>query len=319
MAIHTPILLVAFNRPAETAKVFEAIRKVRPARLYIAADAPRPNREDDDKLCGEVKSIVSAIDWPCTVKHLYQEKNLGCRFGPVAAMDWFFENEECGIVLEDDCLPKEDFFTFCTEMLERYNNDDRIFAICGRNPLGKAEVNSSYLFSRTFKEWGWASWRRAWKHNKVDVATFDKAVEENIFERLYEDKVMAKYLYDTNKIVHYDQHVAWDYVWQFNIFSQHGLVVVPAVNLVENIGLNTGTHFGVDDKIVRSVFVVDSYSLPLPLKHPNFVFADYKFDRECFYRLHPYLIPKEYTLVQRIKDSLIYRAKKLGSYLLKKP
>lgn len=311
MALQTPILLIAFNRPSETVQVFEAIRKMQPTRLYIAADAPRPNREDDVKLCQEVKSIVSKIDWPCSVKHLYQEKNLGCRFGPVAAMDWFFENEEQGIVLEDDCLPNEDFFPFCEEMLELYKNDERIFAICGRNPLGKYDINKSYFFSRTFKEWGWASWRRAWKHNKIDAETFDAASNENIFARLFEDEKMAHFLHTTNKSVHYEKHVAWDYVWQFNIFSQHGLVIVPAVNLVKNIGLNSGTHFGVDTKIVRKVFDVGTYNLTFPLKHPSFIFADHIYDHRCFYTIHPYFLPKQYSLIERIKDSVTYRAKKL--------
>ena len=43
--LDTAILFLVFNRPSITAQVFEAIRKARPPRLYVAADGPRAGRE----------------------------------------------------------------------------------------------------------------------------------------------------------------------------------------------------------------------------------------------------------------------------------
>ena len=34
-------------------------------------------------------------------------------------INWFFENEEEGVILEDDVLPIQSFFEYCDELLER--------------------------------------------------------------------------------------------------------------------------------------------------------------------------------------------------------
>ena len=81
------ILLIIFNRPNTTRKVFESIRKARPKRFYIAADAPRQSNNDDIEKCRSTRLITENIDWPCEVKRLYQEVNLGCSLGPRAAFD----------------------------------------------------------------------------------------------------------------------------------------------------------------------------------------------------------------------------------------
>ena len=311
MAAHAPILLILFNRPTETQQVFDAVKKIQPAQLYIAADGPRPNRPDDIANCAQVRQIVSKVDWPCTVKTLYREQNLGCMLGVSGAIDWFFENEEAGIILEDDCVPHPSFYSFCIQLLEKYRADERIYAICGRNPMGSTAINESYLFSRFFKEWGWASWRRAWQHHNLGKENFDAVVNENVLERTLNNAPMARYTKKTNESVHYRQHNTWDYQWLLNILSQNRLVIVPRVNLIDNVGLETGVHFGDNPTIIRNIYNISATSIEENLVHPKFVFADSRYDKDCFYTIHPYLLVKEYSLSQRIKDSIKYRIKSL--------
>jgi len=307
----TPVLFIVFNRPDATLATFNAIREARPSALYIAADGPRQEREDDLKNCAEVRSLVKNIDWECRVQYLFRDKNLGCKISVSTAIDWFFENETEGIILEDDCLPNPSFFIFCQQLLDKYRDDKRVMTICGRNPMGETDIASSYLFSRFNKEWGWASWRRAWQMHDIEKTCFDLAVTEGVFKRVFDDPEICKYLHDVNKSVQYDGHVSWAYPWQFNIISQNGLAVVPAYNLVTNIGLNSGTHFDVGSNVNRDVFNIKTYTIPFPLKHPAFVFPDMKYDTACFYVVHPYLLPKKYTTLDRMKDSFKYRFNKL--------
>ena len=119
-SLRTAVLLVLFNRPAATRTVFEAIRGAQPPRLYLAADGPRSGHPGDEANCFEARRVVSKVDWPCQVKTLFQEHNLGCGQGPAQAYEWFFTQEEEGIVLEDDCVPDPSFFLFCQELLEKY-------------------------------------------------------------------------------------------------------------------------------------------------------------------------------------------------------
>ena len=72
----TPILFLIFNRPDQTRRVFEEIRKARPEKLFIASDGPRPDRTEDAEKIRQTREAVSHIDWPCEVKTLFQEKIL---------------------------------------------------------------------------------------------------------------------------------------------------------------------------------------------------------------------------------------------------
>ena len=41
MKFTTPVLFINFNRPDTTRVVFEEIRKIKPAKLFVVADYPR--------------------------------------------------------------------------------------------------------------------------------------------------------------------------------------------------------------------------------------------------------------------------------------
>jgi hypothetical protein len=129
--LQNSLLFLVFNRPNETQKIFDEIKKVKPKKLYIAADGPRINKDEED--CIKVKSIFSIIDWDCQVYTLFREKNLRCKYVVSSAIDWFYENEEMRLILEDDCLPSQDFFRFCDLMLNKYKDDNRIRFITGFN------------------------------------------------------------------------------------------------------------------------------------------------------------------------------------------
>src|SRR5688572_28086524 len=101
----SPVLFIIFSRYDCTKRVFDAIGEYKPARLYIAADGPRPGVAGDKEKFDAVRELVSKINWPCEVKHLFRENNLGMKQAVPSAISWFFEQEEQGIILEDDCLP----------------------------------------------------------------------------------------------------------------------------------------------------------------------------------------------------------------------
>src|SRR5262245_44656181 len=93
------------------------ILAARPSRFYIAADGPR-DHSGEEELRADARHVASQVDWPCEVKTLFRERNLGCRKRVSTAIDWFFEHEEEGIILEDDCLPSRCFFAYCSTLLE---------------------------------------------------------------------------------------------------------------------------------------------------------------------------------------------------------
>ena len=111
----TPILFIIFNRPDTTQRVFNEIRKAKPTRLFIVADGPRENIPGETEKCQEVRNIINQVDWDPKIYKNYSNVNLGCKVRPSSGIDWFFENVEEGIILEDDCLPSQSFFWFCQD------------------------------------------------------------------------------------------------------------------------------------------------------------------------------------------------------------
>jgi len=116
-SFETAILFLVFNRPNTTKKVFDKICQLKPSKLYIASDGPRTTNKIERKKIEKVRQIVNKVDWPCKLKTLYRDKNLGCKKAVSSAIDWFFSFEKKGIILEDDCVPSLDFFYFCENLL----------------------------------------------------------------------------------------------------------------------------------------------------------------------------------------------------------
>ncbi len=242
--METPILFLVFNRPDTTKRVFEAIKAHKPSKLYIAADGPRLNKEGESELCEETRKVVSAIDWPCNVKTLYRNENLGCKVAVSSAIDWFFDQEEEGIVLEDDCLPHPDFFRFCEEMLAYYRNDHKVMHIGGANfQKGKHRGDGSYYFSNYNHIWGWATWRRAWKKYDVNLTSYSEQECIEIINSQFDLEYERNYWKNVFKKLKEGNIGTWDYQWTYTIWKQKGYSILPNYNLISNIGIGEGgTH-----------------------------------------------------------------------------
>ncbi len=283
----TPVLFMIFNRPDTTRRVLEGIRKVKPTKLYIAADGPRTNVKEDTKKCKEAREIALQIDWDCTVTTLFREENLGCGKGPSSAMSWFFEQEEEGIILEDDCLPSPSFFSFCAELLERYRYDTRIMEIGGTN-FEHEKVRGkeySYFFSNMIYIWGWATWRRAWKLYNYEMVHYkeitNKKYLDGHFDFAYE---VEHFNYIFEKMHTGDERTSrktvWDYQWQFICKINSGLIIVPEKNLVTNLGFgtdatNTKNPLGAGHDLKME-------EMEFPLKHPELIMVDKGRDHRYF-------------------------------------
>ncbi|MGE0011512.1 MAG: glycosyltransferase family 2 protein [Azoarcus sp.] len=272
--LKTAVLFLVFNRPDVTAKCFEAIRAARPARLYVAADGPRADRLGEAERCEQVRMISTSVDWPCEVKTLFRSENLGCRRAVSGAIDWFFESEPEGVVLEDDCLASPDWFRFAEEMLERYRDDERIMCVSASHFHGAVHTpEHSYFFSRYNHCWGWASWRRAWALYDSDMSAWPALRNgEWLLSIGHGSRFFASYWRAMFERVHAEAIDSWAYRWTFSCWAQSGLSILPGRNLVSNIGFdeyatNTGTGNALEGATPLE-------SLDFPLRHPGQVVTD---------------------------------------------
>ena len=241
---NTPILFLIFNRPDTTEKVFEKIKLVKPKKLYVSADGARENKIGEKGKCKAARNIVNNIDWDCEVKTFYREKNFGCKLAVSSGIDWFFENEEEGIILEDDVIPNLSFFYFVQELLKKYRNNEKVMHIGGNNfQKGIVRGEHSYYFSNYCHIWGWGSWRRAWKKYDLKMKEYEIFISSEIFERIIQSKNEKKYWLKKLFVAKNNLIDTWDYQWLYSIWLNEGIAITPNYNLTTNIGFSMeGTH-----------------------------------------------------------------------------
>jgi len=215
---------------------------VKSKELFVAADGPR-NEEEKKKTDAVRDYIKKNINWKCKIKFLFREKNLGCKYAVSGAIDWFFKNVEQGIILEDDCLPSQSFFRFAQEMLEKYKDDRRIMHVSGTNVGGISKIKEDYFFSNISNVWGWATWRRAWKHYDVEMRDWEKYRNFSKIKRLgYGGFLLRLKMLRVFNLTYLNKINTWDYQWAFAIVRKKKLSIIPKKNLITNVGVGGGTH-----------------------------------------------------------------------------
>jgi hypothetical protein len=273
-----PVALLIFNRPRTTARVFDAVRKVRPVRMLVVADGPRHEVAGESELCTQARDITEEVDWPCEVSRAYSDVNLGCKRRISSGISWVFEHVEQAIFLEDDCLPSPSFFPYCAELLARYREEERVMHIGGSNLNFGRRGSYSYFFSRYPHIWGWASWRRSWAGYDSDLKEWcDTSDKAGFLEPFTEESERAfwRRVWDESASGRLD---TWDYQWAFACIQAGGLAINPNANLVRNIGYAEGaTHTGSADDALANIA---ASSLETPLRHPDRIERDQAADAE---------------------------------------
>lgn len=232
------VLLVTFNRKDYLMQVFAAVAKAKPPRLYLASDGPRANKPGEKEVVEDIRKwMLENVTWPCEVKTRFLEKNSGgCGSGVSGSVTWFFQNEQDGIILEDDCVPAQSFFRYCEELLDRYADDKRVWHIAGDAPID-ADINETYYFAKTMHCWGWAGWADRWKF--FDLHAYDYGDE--VYRSISSNRRVQRFWRRTMKRCRRGEIETWDYQWAMAIISRHGLCATPAHPLVSNIG-DIGVH-----------------------------------------------------------------------------
>ncbi|MFA6404803.1 MAG: FkbM family methyltransferase [Candidatus Paceibacterota bacterium] len=272
----TPILFITFNRPEQTERVFAEIRKIQPEKLFIAADGPRDNRPEDVEKCAKTRKIIEKVDWPCDLKTLFQDKNLGCKIGATTAIGWFFDHVEEGIILEDDCIPDKSFFPFCAEMLNYFRNKEKIIMICGYNINEKSNIPYSYTFSRYGHLWGWASWRRVWKQYDVTMKIWESKENQRKIKKAMGDRQHWNYRQWLYNETYHGRKDTWDYQWESYRLLHNQLSIIPATNMIENIGFGAdATH----TKQTNSHLLIKRRAITFPIVHNSNIIADDNYDK----------------------------------------
>jgi len=274
--ITVPVLLIGFNRPDVIKQSLDYVRKAKPQKLYVAIDGPRINKKGEDLLVAEVRKIVKNIDWECETHYKFSDVNQGAEITVSSAVSWVLENEEYVIVLEDDIIAPLSFLNFAQEMLIKYANNESIYMIssCQPTPINMPN-NEDYLFGIYGHIWGWATWKRAWKHFNLNVNDFDNFIRSGEIGNLVHCKAEKKrWLSTINRMRKNGKgNNTWDICWSYIRFKEKGLSIIPRVHLSSNIGV-TGLHTKGQTKVHNRPFDKDFVAAI----HPNEIKQNIEYD-----------------------------------------
>ena len=282
------VLILFFNRPETLKLMFEEVKKARPSHLFLYQDGARDERDRAGMEASRQIVADENIGWECDVHRLYRTKNYGCDPSNYMSQKWAFSIVDKCIVLEDDDTPSQSFFPFCKEMLDRYENDDRISMISGTNyDQTTPDMPCDYLFTTAFSINGWATWRRVVDQWDEHYGFLDDEYATRLLGNLIKER---RYQHNFLRFCQYHRSLGKAYyetILHAAIFLNSGLSIVPRVNMINNAGASgEGVHLSGSNrdlpKAYRRIFTMGRYELNFPLKHPRYVIEDVEYKNRMF-------------------------------------
>lgn len=269
-----PVLLLVYKRPDLTKKVLDSLELIKPKRLYVVADGPKGKSEAD--LCRRTSKLIDNLSWDCKVEKNYADENMGLRKRVSTGITWFFDNVSEGLILEDDCVADATFYTFVSELLRKYRNENKIMSISGDNFLqGKYRISNSYYFTKYAHCWGWATWSRAWSNYDDNMDEWPSLRKTGWLRKKFPGKMLQFYWKNIFDLVYENKINSWAYRWQYSLWLNGAVAINPALNLVGNIGQGIDAT---NTKLDSSVLGITANKLEYPLRHPKKIIVDEKAD-----------------------------------------
>ena len=229
------VLIIAYRRKENIKKILEICEYNEVSEIFIALDGVKQGCNSGLRDNLEIRKIVDDFEKKYTgnIKKLYRDVNLGCAASVMSACDWAFLLTDNLVVLEDDCIPTNDFFKFSNLTLVEMRANSKIWLSCGTQFAPKNLVSNSWMLSRYALTWGWCTNRTNW--NQISVA-----IKKNM--KLKVDYSNSMRLHET---VYWNEgsrraHEGWTDVWDTILVKQmlmnSKFAVLPDVSLVTNTG-----------------------------------------------------------------------------------
>lgn len=269
-----PVAVIVFNRPGLAERMLGRLKKIKPEKLFVISDGAREQAAGEREKVQKVRALFEKVSWPCEIFRNYAEKNMGCDYRVPSGLDWVFCQVDEAVILEDDCIPDEQFFRYAQEMLDRYREDSRVMMISGSNPVQKYPIDCCCCFTARVYTWGWATWKRAWNHYCDDGSEWERIQRDGTLAGVYPPR--ARY-YVKKELNYYFRRgkCPWDYLWWISCMGTGGLCAVPKVNLITNEG------FGADATHTQNPgdYRGETFPMDFPLVFPEHVVRDTEFDK----------------------------------------
>jgi hypothetical protein len=258
-----PILILAFRRPEELKRLLSIVRDEVDQKLYLFCDGIP--LDSDVRVKSEIEEVHEIVR--TEAKHnpltniLISEIHLGCYRGVYSGVSWFFQNEDKGIILEDDLILNVDILPIIWQYLEKFERDLKIGSISlyRSREYGTSDNLSNLLTLSPFpSSWGWASWKSRWlrfeHHFKCPV--LEPKLALNFFKHGGIGGFRRWEL--TRRRLESEELDSWAYRWMFTHWVKGWNSIILPSNQIENRGFDsraTHTYTGESNTITTELNV----------------------------------------------------------------
>ena len=222
--IGVPALIISYCGSRRLREQLKALEMHSFTRVYVSLDGPREGSAPDGTFVDEVKQALDAICPDVTIRQL--RENLGSRQHCVDAISWLFEQEEVGLILEDDVHLARGV-RIAPDVAKLFT--PQTFGIC----LYGGAMNDGAIAAPFFSTWGWVGERQAWQgrmgyfaHGKTNLADIKTASGNFLIDMFWRRWI---------KVNHAKSIMHWDVATQEYLFASRLTCVFPPT-MVRNAG-----------------------------------------------------------------------------------
>lgn len=231
----SPIVLFVYNRPEHTRRTVEALAKNELApesELTVYSDGAKG--ESDAESVRAVREYARKINGFKSVTLKEQKRNLGLADSIIQGVTETVNTYGKAIVLEDDIVTSPFFLRFMNDALELYQNDERVMHVAGYVPPHRGILPDTF-FVHLAPSWGWATWKRSWRHLKTDARSLMESIERRGLIEKFDLGGSSAY-FNTLRANADGTAKTWAVKWYASVFLRDGLALFPSTSLVLNIG-----------------------------------------------------------------------------------
>ena len=232
MAATKAALIIAFARADGVERLLKSCNEAGVETIYIAIDGPKTI--EHFRIQTRMIDIINdyRMNRNLEIRVWQREVNLGVAVSILTAINWFFSQEDQGVILEDDLALSSDFFTFSFSSLDYYRTHEEVWLISGSRM--KQEISGSGLseWSHYPMIWGWASWSCRWADIYTELLKGNKPMFRDILDR------RSNYWYIGSERAKKGNIDTWDLPFANAQFRLKKFCVIPPVNLVSNLGFD---------------------------------------------------------------------------------
>ncbi|MDR0220510.1 MAG: hypothetical protein LBI54_03780 [Lachnospiraceae bacterium] len=240
------VALFTYKRTDVLKTVLAALKSIEEIdTLYIFQDGVSVNDSEnpgDAAKWQEVNRMINQIDWCRTIISISKE-NKGCAASIIMGINKVLEENDAVIVIEDDCVPHEDFISFMKQGLEKYEGSKQVYNISGYAwPIEVAQPKDEdvYFCGRT-SSWGWGTWRDRWEKFSRDYLLLEQVKQNQETSArfgLWGNDLEAMLIGNLKGTVD-----AWDVFWALLVINEGGYCLNPYQSLIRYEGFDgEGRH-----------------------------------------------------------------------------